>query len=288
VLHPPAVRDVDGAWVLVAGFRRLQAVRDLGWDRVPVTVVESLDTELSVLTAEGEENTERKAFTPSEMVKLADRIEAVIREQTSQGQRTDLTTSENFSEVEADDRESRTKVAKAVGCSAPTLKKARLVVEAASDPDAPDSVREAAVEALAEMDRTGKVDPAAKKVEKAKRDAAPPPLSVTEILDRYPDIAGPANVLTSDEVERIAGALADHIALKPDEEQARAEMAAKTWRADGCSKVRSISKSLRKELHTRRGFPKAIKDDGTEITGRVIDDLDQTIRELTKWREALN
>lgn len=50
----------------------------------------------------------------------------------------------------------RDKVAEAVGMSGESYRKAKKVVEAAAEPDAPPEVKEAA----AEMDRTGKVDPA--------------------------------------------------------------------------------------------------------------------------------
>lgn len=50
----------------------------------------------------------------------------------------------------------RDKAAEAVGMSGRTYEKAKAVVEAAAEPDAPPEVKEAA----AEMDRTGKVDPA--------------------------------------------------------------------------------------------------------------------------------
>jgi len=31
LIHPPAVREVDGQFVLVAGHRRIEAMRSLGW-----------------------------------------------------------------------------------------------------------------------------------------------------------------------------------------------------------------------------------------------------------------
>ena len=76
-LHPPFVRRDGHDFVLVAGARRLAAMRQLGYDRVAVTVAHSLVDGRSALLAEGEENTQREPFTPSEAVAHAARIEAV-------------------------------------------------------------------------------------------------------------------------------------------------------------------------------------------------------------------
>ena len=51
---------------MVAGRRRLEACKSLGWDEVPVRIV---DTD-RLLEAERDENTVRKAFLPSEMVAI--------------------------------------------------------------------------------------------------------------------------------------------------------------------------------------------------------------------------
>lgn len=72
------------------------------------------------------------------------------------------------------------RIAAAVGTSRPTLAKAREVVDAAEDPDAPTGVREAALTARAEMDATGKVDPAFQKVREAKTQARKRSLSKEE------------------------------------------------------------------------------------------------------------
>lgn len=63
MLHPIVI---TGEWRLVAGDRRLAAVRDvLGWREVPVTVVD-LVTAADVLRAEMDENTCRQPLTPVE------------------------------------------------------------------------------------------------------------------------------------------------------------------------------------------------------------------------------
>src|SRR4051794_35775078 len=55
---------VDGNGVLIAGLRRLAALKLLGRQDVPVNVVATIDDALSRLKAERDENTQRKDFTP--------------------------------------------------------------------------------------------------------------------------------------------------------------------------------------------------------------------------------
>lgn len=181
LLHPPVVRidDATGQHVLVAGARRLAAMRLLGWASTPVTVAGSLGDDLQALTAEGEENTEREPFTPSEAVAHAERIRVVIsaqaRERQTQGARhggmvKNGVPCANLAQG-THDRSERTRdvVAKAVGIGHQTLDKARMVVESANDPELPAPVRQIAQAAVAEMDRTGKVDGAFRKVKAAMR-----------------------------------------------------------------------------------------------------------------------
>ena len=88
LLHPVVV-DAKGR--LVAGARRLAAVRSLGWKDVPVRVVRTLTDAVAALTAERDENTERKAFMPSELVSIARVLEPLERAEAKarQGTRTD-------------------------------------------------------------------------------------------------------------------------------------------------------------------------------------------------------
>jgi N6-adenosine-specific RNA methylase IME4 len=72
LLQPIAV---DPSGRLVAGERRLRAVRQLGWQTVPVHVVTGLDDALRMLQAERDENLERLPFAPSEAVALGRRLE---------------------------------------------------------------------------------------------------------------------------------------------------------------------------------------------------------------------
>lgn len=169
LLHPPAIRP-DGT--LVAGQRRIEACRGLGWREIPVTVVDTVTDELSALLAEGEENECRQGFTPSEGVEHKRRIEGVIAAAAAErvGGRPSKTSSKLDEVSTPTERRTDTRVAKAVGIGKTTLAKAEKVVDAAeSHPDP--VVREAAAAAVVEMDRTGRVDPAARVVDAAKSDA---------------------------------------------------------------------------------------------------------------------
>lgn len=74
LLHPVVVTaDCE----LVAGDRRLAAVRSLGWTEVPVTVVD-LGTVAEVLQAEADENTCRKGLTPYEASRARERRIALL------------------------------------------------------------------------------------------------------------------------------------------------------------------------------------------------------------------
>lgn len=83
LLHPVVVTE---ALTLVAGDRRLAAVKQLGWIEVPVTVVD-LSTAADVLRAEADENTERKPLTPFEASRARQRRSAVLAEDAKQRQR---------------------------------------------------------------------------------------------------------------------------------------------------------------------------------------------------------
>lgn len=72
LLHPVVVNP---AGMLIAGHRRIEAMRLLGWNEAPVTVVEVAD----LLGAERDENEERKAFTPTEAVAIGRLIEEAHR-----------------------------------------------------------------------------------------------------------------------------------------------------------------------------------------------------------------
>jgi N6-adenosine-specific RNA methylase IME4 len=122
LLHPVVIRPDRK---LIAGERRLRALKLLGWTRVPVTVLD-LD---KVIRGELAENVLRQDFRPSEMVAIARALEPILRKEAKarQGMRTDLR--ENFPDV--DGGRARDKLGKYVGVSGRTLEKMMAIVEAA-------------------------------------------------------------------------------------------------------------------------------------------------------------
>lgn len=155
LIHPITVTpDLD----LVAGRRRLEAVKSLGWLRVPVYYVD-----LDMLLAERDENTQRKPFTPSEAVAIAAALEERERKAAKErqlvgkgqdgsgGRGKKKKPSEKFSEGKG---RAKDKVAAAVGLSSPSLTKATMLVNAAmQEPEKHGDLVE-------QMDTTGKIHPA--------------------------------------------------------------------------------------------------------------------------------
>src|SRR5215467_9006731 len=150
LLHPVVVTP---AGRLIAGERRIRAFRQLGRASIPTTVVDLK----RIAHGEYAENFFRKAFTPSEMVAIAEAIEPAEREKAKQrqGERTDkhpgkFPPSQNGAALDH--------VAKAVGKDRKTITKAKEVVAAAkADPQRFGGLQE-------QMDATGKVDAAYKKL----------------------------------------------------------------------------------------------------------------------------
>jgi ParB family chromosome partitioning protein len=176
---------------LVWGARRLAAVRELGWATVPVRVVDNLDDALRLVKAERDESTTPKNLTPSEAAAQGRKLEALLkakakeRQQATQTKPGEGTVGGGNSPLPEDagpKRKTRDKVAEAVGMSGRRYAEAKAVVLAAEeDPDLRPVVEE--------MDRTGEVDPAYRKVQEKKR-----PTNTArrrEEPDNRPEEAGP-------------------------------------------------------------------------------------------------
>ena len=95
LLHLPVV---TGDRKLVAGERRLAAMRLLGWTETPVHEVATLAEAADLLRAERDENTCRKDLSPSEAVAIGERIESVLRPQAEA--RREATLKQNATVVE--------------------------------------------------------------------------------------------------------------------------------------------------------------------------------------------
>ena len=134
LLHPLVLNSRKE---LIAGFRRLQAVKNLEWETVPCLILDRLDDVLTALRAELYENTDRENMTPSEIIAAGKLIEGLEKGQarerqaqagpeTGRGKKT--TASGNFPEAVG---RARDKVGAVFGISGRTYEKAKQVVAAA-------------------------------------------------------------------------------------------------------------------------------------------------------------
>lgn len=166
---------VNSGHQLVCGERRLLACQRLGMKEIDAHIARDLDDALKALKAQRDENVHRKDFTPSEAVAIGKRIEEAYRPKAERAQsaaggdkKSDKAKSlgANCPKRSRDESARTTAVAaEAAGMSRKTYEKAKKVVEAAvKQPDLFGPV-------VAEMDATGKVDPAYRKVQEAKLDA---------------------------------------------------------------------------------------------------------------------
>ena len=178
-LFHPVVTTEDGS--LIAGQRRLEACRLLGWQEVPVTVIDMAE----VAIGQQHENLVRKDLLPSEIVALKRFIEPVERDaaKARQGQRSDL---EHPAIVAGcDGGEVRNKIARYLGVGRTTIDRAEKVVQAAEENP------EEFGHLVAQMDRRGKVAGVFRRLlvlrQSKELEAAPPPL---------PD--GPFRVIVAD------------------------------------------------------------------------------------------
>ncbi len=127
LLHPVVLNTRNE---LIAGRRRLAAVKSMGWKKVPVRVVRSLDDAALALLAERDENTCRERLTHEEMIEIGAKLEALEgpAAKKRQGSRTDKP-SGKLPEGSAGD--TRDKVAGALGVSGKTYEKMKQVAGAA-------------------------------------------------------------------------------------------------------------------------------------------------------------
>jgi hypothetical protein len=137
------------------------------------------------------------------------------------------------------ERETRHQTAKGTGYGASTLDKAEEIVDAAEDEDLPEPVRHAAAEARREMNETGKVDPAHRKVRQAKD---------REVIRQATELAGDEAAAKAEQLRAnysrlhyqfVTGLLAlspDHVAAAID----GTDMADTQWRMVGETRARAI------------------------------------------------
>ncbi len=151
LLHPIVITPER---TLIAGERRLAAVKRLGWATVPVTVLTPAD----LLRAEADENTIRLDFTPSEAVAITDALRP-IEEAAARRRQVAGIPSGKLPEGSKGKGKTSDRLAAAVGLSGRTLDKATAVVTAANtDPEMGDLV--------SQMDASGKVDAAYRELQR--------------------------------------------------------------------------------------------------------------------------
>jgi hypothetical protein len=157
LLQPILIKS-DG--MLIAGERRLAACKSIGREHVEVNVRNDFTSATAVLIAERDENTCRKDFTPSEAVALGRRLEELERPAAAERQKVLGRTHGNPSgeSPEGFQGDTRDKVGAVVGMGGKKYEHAKRVVEAAEEGD------QVAAEAIKEMDRTGNVNGAYRKV----------------------------------------------------------------------------------------------------------------------------
>lgn len=170
LLHPVVI-DMDNR--LVAGERRLESCKLLGWTEIDATRIE-FDAEGAFL-AQSEENVLRKPFAPSEKYRIAKRIEPMI----AGGAEGRMKSGKTGAVGSRSARESRAKIAAAVGTSRESLRKITVVMDAfESDPkayqaivdrmDASGNVSQAFRE-LKAQDRQKRIKSQSRKVREAKK-----------------------------------------------------------------------------------------------------------------------
>lgn len=168
LLHPIVV---DSEFRLIAGGRRLKAVKSLKWRGVPVQVVSTLSDATLALVAERDENICRKELLPSEKVALGKELEKRFRPEAKKAQveggkaggkiagkgrkKDDRVPEKNGKSKH--ENETSTQVGSALGLSGRTYDKAKAVVDSGDE------------EAIEQMDRTGKVGPAFNQVKQKQK-----------------------------------------------------------------------------------------------------------------------
>jgi ParB-like chromosome segregation protein Spo0J len=130
LLHPLVL---NSRLELIAGRRRLAALKSLGWKAAPVRIVKNLDDAVAALHAERDENFFRLDLSTEERLELGRRLEALekpkAKERKTKG--TNQHTEPSGKLPEGSRGNTRDKVAAALGVSGKTYEKMKQVKEAA-------------------------------------------------------------------------------------------------------------------------------------------------------------
>lgn len=155
LLHPLVV---DGELRLIAGQRRLEACRSLGWPNVPVRVVRQIKDAEKALEAERDENTCRKQMTPSELKSLTDNLLEIERpkaaERRAEAGSSNLPGASPAPRGTTSGNGASTAIAaKAAGWSRTSYQRATKLHKAADDESLPEDVRIRALELIEQVDK---------------------------------------------------------------------------------------------------------------------------------------
>jgi hypothetical protein len=154
-LLQPIVVTTDGR--LIAGQRRLEACRSLGWTEVDVHFITDREDAISLVEMERDENICRKDMTPTEKIRLGLKLEALARPEAKERQvEAGREHGRGIASVPANGTyreryDTREIVAPAVGLSTASYSRGKKLITAAEAGD------EIAKTQVAEMDRTGKI-----------------------------------------------------------------------------------------------------------------------------------
>lgn len=226
LLHPIVVTPDNH---LVAGGRRLEAARRLGWTEIDVTVIASLaDAELA-LRAEMDENTCRRDLSPAEAERARKRrvkALATLAEKRVGGRGKKATETGTNLEPVSHNRKTKNVAAQGTGYSGSTLDKVTAVREIAEDETQPEPLREVAREAMAELEQPkAKVEPIHQRMIRAAKADNPIAAAKAEVAKQPAIVAGKAidrfrlacmTVDAAGGVEAIIADLAGDTILDPD------------------------------------------------------------------------
>lgn len=181
---------------LVAGHRRMEAVRLLGMDSIPVRFADNLDDAAKLLRAERDENVCRLDMKPSELAALGEALLAIETDRAKDRQRNHGGTAPGRQRNTSGDAsgsvapgltgDSRDAVGEALGMSGRTYSELRGAYTLANDSDAPAEHRQAAQEALDRMDAGEGIWPARQELRQTISNEVPQPEPEPE-----PGSAGP-------------------------------------------------------------------------------------------------
>src|SRR5271166_2094153 len=165
LLHPIVARE-DGT--LIAGERRLAACKQLGWKDIAATIID-ID---EIVRGEFAENSQRKDFLPTEIDAIRRALEPIEREAAKERMR-EGGKGWKVSTPSSTPSKTRDRLGAFAGVSGRTVEKIAAIVEAAEGNPKFQKLVE-------EMDRTGRVNGAFKRLKVAKQadaiQAEPPPL----------------------------------------------------------------------------------------------------------------